>query len=163
MSEYTQAIATALRLVTLKGRALMLKRFDEGGFDPITGQGAPAAFIETGMKAVQTMIGKSDSMKMDARLVEALTQGKLRKLIVAASGLTFEPEPNDVTAFDSAYWTVRGVSCLKPATEPILYYLIVESTTLSEDRAEAMDLVEFEAQVDATSEMVNEDLPPLLQ
>lgn len=130
MTFYENMAAVALRLITDKGQSLAIRRISKT-FDPVTSATSSATKVTGSMRAVIVPFNKDDKANMDIRLAEALAKGQLRKAIVAASGLTFAPEPMDVIDLESAQWLVQGVTPINPAGTPLVYFLILEKGTLS--------------------------------
>ncbi len=132
MATYDENASLALRLISEKGAALTFKRFIMGAFDPVTGGSATITYIKSPAVAVILPVNKSDSSRMSERLIEALTQGRLRKLLIATKGMLFEPSASDFTEFEGSYWTIAGLSTLKPdGVTPIICTAFVERVNLS--------------------------------
>lgn len=100
-------------------------------FDPVASDTSAATKVEQTLQSVIVPFNISDKASMDNRLRESLTKGRLRKIIGAASGLTFAPEPSDIIDIDSSQWTIQGVTPVNPAGVPLVYFLIAEQTQLS--------------------------------
>ena len=130
MTFYENMAAVALRLITDKGQSLPIRRISKT-FDPVTSTTSAATKVTGTIKTVIVPFNKDDKANMDNRLAESLAKGRLRKLIVAASGLTFAPEPMDVIDFESGQWQVEGVTPISPAGTPLVYFLIVKKGILS--------------------------------
>lgn len=130
MSFYGDLAATALRLLTDKGQSLVIRRIAKT-FDPVASE-TSAATKDTGtIIAVAVPFNTRDKERMDERLAEALTKGRLRKLVVAAQGVSYPPLPLDIITFESEPWTVAGVTPVNPAGTPIVYHVIIEKGALS--------------------------------
>lgn len=141
MATYDQNAALALRLISEKGAALTFKRFLMGEFDPVTGGSEEITFVKSPGFAVILPVNKSDSSRMSERLIEALTQGRLRKLLIATKDMLFEPSASDFTEFEGSYWTIAGLSTLKPdGVTAILCTAFVERVNLSDAQAAATEV-----------------------
>lgn len=138
MSFYDEVAAGALEAIKEAGKQIPLYRFTKT-LDPVTG-GFGASTVASGLiDCVVVSISKNDQTKLDVRLVEALVQGRLRKLIVAASTVPFEPTTLDVVYFDDVYWIVQGVTPVKPADTNVIYTLFVEKGSLSSEDQTALN------------------------
>lgn len=131
MAFYINLAATSLRLVTRYGTTATLGRKSAGTFNPVTGSYSGAQTNTTGTIRCVVLTYTVEGVKQlftgetraDNGIMEAFKQGRLRKLIIAASGAPFEPAAGDtVTGLESAEWTVLGVNPLKPdQTTPLIY------------------------------------------
>lgn len=131
MSFYDDAATTALGLLADFGVARSFSRIAKT-LNPVTGETSAAVAQSQSLSSVVLPIKARDASKMDNKLVEALTAGRLRKMIVAAKLATFELQPNDVASFDNRFWIVRGAETLAPAGIAVIYTLIVEQGNLSD-------------------------------
>jgi len=141
MATYDENASLALRLISEKGAALTFKRFIMGGFNPVTGGAGDITFGKSPSVAVILPVNKSDSSRMSERLIEALTQGRLRKLLIATKGMLFEPSASDFTEFEGSYWTIVGLSTLKPdGVTAIICTAFVERVNLSDAQVAATEV-----------------------
>lgn len=119
---YTRAAATTLRLITDKGQDITLSKPDGGTFDPALGKYTSTTPGTSGTaKGVVVPLTKL----ADNRYLSELVEGKLRRVLVAASGAPFEPEAGDIATFDSEDWEVFGCTPVDPAGTPVLYKMEV--------------------------------------
>lgn len=154
MAVYAENAALALRLIAEKGAALTFRRYEMADFDPVTGGTGTTGLVSSPAVAVILPVGKSDASRMSDRLLEALTQGRLRKLLLAPKDMLFEVAVNDFTEFEGGNWKVAGLSMLKPdGVTAIIGTLFVEQINLSDEQAEAMDVPVYEEAVDDLSEV----------
>lgn len=153
MSEYAQDAADALVSIREAGRTGVLERISRD-VDPAAGGTILSTKVFGTIDMVVLPVRRGEPL--DDSLKEALVQGRLRKLLVAAASVPFVPVGGDVAVFDDSYWIVRGRTELNPdGLTPILYTLIVEDTDLSQADIDALDLAALEAAVAHFSEYVN--------
>ncbi len=121
---YTQAAATAKRLIANFGFTGEIRAYN-GAFDPIKGTKSDdysktAATLVT-VPSVDSLIGFDDTFR------EALVTGKARVFLVAANGLTFDPEPGHCILYENKLWEIGsgpgqgGVMPLNPAGTPVMF------------------------------------------
>lgn len=127
---YDEAITLALAAITEAGQTAVLARIAKT-HNPMAGSVSAHVATKGNVAAVLLPLNKNDESKLDNSLLEALRKGKLRKLLVAASGAPFEPEGSDIFVFGSSYWVTRGCTPLAPAGTPIVYTVIVERGNLT--------------------------------
>ena len=133
---YTRMAAQALRQIRDAGTTATLSRKTGGTFDPIAGTFSEAQDTTTGTidcviltyteKGVRQLI--TGTIEADNKVMRAFVQGRLRRLIIAASTAPFEPTNGDtVTNLESATWEILGCNPLKPdGTTPLIYTVAVE-------------------------------------
>lgn len=137
MSFYSDLATTAKNLIADKGQSLPLKRIAKD-FDPVDGSVSNPTKQEASISAVVVPFSSSDRNMLEERLVNDLTKGHLRKLLVAAEGLTLVPEPSDIVTFESRDWIVEASKPLNPAGTPLIYYVIINKGALSPTDAAAV-------------------------
>lgn len=125
---YDDAVALALSQITEFGRTVTFARFTRTN-DPVVGGQTSVVAAKAEPVALVLPVSKTDAKGLDNKLIEALTAGRLRKLLLPA--FAYEPEATDYFVFDSMYWIVRGSTPLNPAGTTILHTAFVEKTTLS--------------------------------
>jgi hypothetical protein len=143
MLDYAAIAQEALDQLREAGREIALQRIGKT-LDPVTGGVSDSGTLQGTLDALTLSLNKSDASKLDVNLIQALTQGKLRKVLAAASSATFEPAPSDVLTFDGAFWIVRAVNILSPAGVALLYTLIVERGNLSDSDQAAIPVIALE-------------------
>lgn len=160
---YADNADTALRLLRDKGTLLTFKRFTQAGFDPVSG-GSDYSASETAQGyAVILPVTAADGKRLSDRLLEALTEGRVRKLLVAAKGMTFDLAPNLYTEFEGSYWMVAATTPLRPdGATTILFNAFVERTNLSSSQVNAIEVAPFEQATSELHEAVHETLPATL-
>lgn len=133
---YTRVAAQALRQIRDAGTTATMSRNTGGTFDPVTGTFSADQDTTTGTidcviltyteKGVRQLI--TGTIEADNRVMRAFIQGRLRRLIIAASTAPFEPSNGDtVTGLESSTWEVIGCNPLKPnGTTPLIYTVAVE-------------------------------------
>ncbi len=161
MSFYDDAATLALEQLTEFGRVVPLQRYGKT-LDPVKGTTSSSGYLETEATLMIVPINKTDIGKLDNRLKEALTQGRLRKYIVAALGLLFDPLPLDVVTLGQEYWVVAGSTPLCPAETPVLHYVIVERGSLSAADQAATNVTDLEEAANGLHVLVHQTLPALL-
>jgi len=116
---YTNAQATALRLLQNFGQVVTMSRTSAGTFDPGTGttSGATVTSQQIQVASVPGSVGQS-GLFSDMRK-EALVKGRLRFFIASATkpdgtALDFEPAPGDRVTFQGKQWEVFGNTPLAP-------------------------------------------------
>ena len=124
--DYTKAAAAAARMIANFGTTGEIRRFLDTGFDPIAGTDAVATYNTT--PATLVTVPSVDSLtRFDDQFVAALAVGKARVFLIAANGLTFNPEPGDSVVHDGKLWEIGtgdgkgGVMPLNPAGTPVMF------------------------------------------
>lgn len=123
---YTQAAATAKRLIANFGRSGEIRHFIDEGFDPVNGVDADVTFNST-VATLVTVPSVDSLIRFDDRFVAALATGKARVFLVAAKGLDFDPTPGDCIVHEGALWEIGsgdgsgGVMPLSPSGTPVLF------------------------------------------
>jgi hypothetical protein len=133
---YARVAAQALRQIRASGTTATMTRKAGGTFDPIAGTFSTGQDTTTGSidcviltyteKGVRQLI--TGVIEADNKVMRAFVQGRLRRLIIAASTAPFEPSNGDtVTGLESSTWEVLGCNPLKPnGTTPLIYTVAVE-------------------------------------
>jgi hypothetical protein len=134
-SIYDAPAATALKLIKAKGLQLTIsKRGGDAVFDPVTGGFTTAGADVTGTLdcvvlpySGSTIRALADgSVTADNNYLQDFTEGRLRKLLAAASSAPFEPKAGHVVSgFESSVWEVIGCTPLNPAGTPIIYTMAI--------------------------------------
>lgn len=118
--------ATTLRLLTKYGKAIGVERKVTGGqFNPTTGMNSAApSTASTPARAIATNISQSDRAT-DFWSSLSAKYSHVRKLVLAAKGMTFAPAPGDsIPSFEGSPWTIApdGVRAVNPDGDtPIAY------------------------------------------
>ena len=129
MAEYTSLIATALRLITKKGRAITVFRETVLVADPTLPwsavEGTRTSFATTGVFQDPRNSEKNFDFALKVQPGTDIERVDWH-IYIPASGVTFDPQPGD-TVLDGAD-TYRVVTCspLKPGAEAIMYILQVQ-------------------------------------
>lgn len=122
MSFYGKLAESSLKLIESKGMALVVSKAETGVFDPTTGRYTSTTAGES--NTVQGVVVPLTKVE-DNRFMQDLVEGKLRKVVVAAKGMTFEPQSgcrvNDGT-YD--YEVISSVP-VNPAGTPIIHIMQV--------------------------------------
>ena len=133
---YSEIAQQALDQIRDAGKTATLSRKTAGTFDPVAGAFSAAQDTTTGTidcvvltyteKGVRQLI--TGTIEADNRVMRAFVQGRLRRLIIAASTAPFEPTNGDtVTDLESSTWEVLGCNPLMPnGTTPLIYTVAVE-------------------------------------
>lgn len=122
MFNYGDTAESALDLLKEFGAELVITRFS-GEYDPLTASKDRAVDV-TGTFTMVVLNGKKSEARnnaFDNSYLEALRSGKVRSLLIAASGAPFEPTEGDFLTFAGASWRFRGVDLLAPAGVAVIY------------------------------------------
>ena len=121
MAEYDASIAVAIRLITKKGRAVILQKMSNASSDPAKpwrGQGLPV--VESSVPNVPACFvpHQGSDMGFISVDVELLKKSEQVALIAPiAEGL----EVNDRISDNGITWKVDWVQVLKPGLQTVLY------------------------------------------
>lgn len=129
---YDDAAQTALDLLTEFGRSRTLRRVSKT-YDPVLGGTSAATYVEEGIFAAVFPLSSSarNIQAVGEHFKEDLAAGKVRKVLVAAKDLDFEPGLLDILTLDDGTFIVQGKETLNPAGTPLLYTLIVVQGSVS--------------------------------
>lgn len=119
---YKKMAATALRLITDKGRTVRGTRYRHAQSDYVTGEATIEVEIEVDFTCVVLPADKGLAGQFNDSF-ESLTEifTKTRYLVIAAENAPFIPEAGDVFVFDDYEWLVIGLTPVNPAGTPIVY------------------------------------------
>lgn len=125
MIDYTAIAEAALAAIREAGTNLLGKR-PVVTHDPVT-EVTATLYSPEGTFAGVVLPAKRNPYTVSSNDadIENLRAGKVRRLLLAASGAPFVPAPNDIFEFESAVWTVSGCTPLSPAGTPLVYTLEV--------------------------------------
>lgn len=121
---YTQAAATAKRLIANFGFTSEIRAYN-GAVDGVAGT-VSADYSKTAATVV-TVPSVDSLIRFDDAFRESLVTGKGRVFLVAANGLTFDPEPGNCILHDGKLWEIGsgpgkgGVMPLNPAGTPVMF------------------------------------------
>lgn len=130
MFDYNATAETALRLIDRFGMTVQFsKESTESVFDPVLGKhtskGDP---VVAEAKAVR-VAAKRSVVEGDDNLMQELIRGRITGLLIAASGVSFRPEPNvKATLVDGSDWVVVAATPLNPAGTPIIYKALLKAS-----------------------------------
>lgn len=158
MIDYAAIADNALAAIQEAGREIVVKRLAKDN-DAITGAAESATAIVGTVWLVVLPVKSSVAEKLERRLQQALTEGRLRMLLVAASGAPVDLAPNDVFEIDGEYCHARGVTPLNPGGTTLIYSVIAETGALTTEDVDAIDIDLLEAAVAASEQWVEETLP----
>ena len=117
MSFYAGLSRTASKMLGDKGRAMVLRKRTAGAYDPATG----VAAITT---EDHNVIGAE--FDFPALLIDGTTiQRGDKKIILAADGMTVEPDVDDVVLVATVPRNVVSVKAINPAGTVVVYILQV--------------------------------------
>lgn len=122
--DYTKAAATALRLIQNFGFVGEIRAYN-GTFDGVAGT-VSNDYSKTAATMVSAPSG-SGLKDFDDQFRDNLAVGKARVFLVAASGLTFNPEPGNCILHEGQLWEIGsgpgqgGVMPLNPAGTSVLF------------------------------------------
>lgn len=153
MADYTTDAAEALVTIKEAGGQAVIKRFTRV-LDPVLGTTDISAKQSGVLDLIKLPLRRGEVL--DNGLLEAFVTGRLSKMLVAASSAPFCPTALDIVLFAGGYWLVRSCTELNPTgATPILYYIVVENTDLSQQDIEAMEITELEAAIARLDEEVD--------
>lgn len=116
--EYSNSVATALRLIAKKGKTLTLTH-TVTTTDPLTD-------IKTSVATTGTFSAVAlDYSTYDQANIKALIGKKSKKLICASASFTLSPQVNDTVTHNGSTWTIALADELKPADTSILWTLAI--------------------------------------
>ena len=139
---YEEAAATALELITEFGTDANIRRVSKD-YTPATGEAVELVKLAGTLKALILPIASTPKgvfIEADNKLIEDLIAGKLRFVLAAAKGATFEPVANDLIEIAGETFTVKGCTPLSPAGVPILYKMGVEVAPAAPTNADTLEL-----------------------
>lgn len=116
MAFYDEMAATALALLSEFGQPVTIARTTPGGYDPATG-GVTAPI--TTSQAGSAVVREYARQHIDGTLIQAGD----KRVIVAASGLTFAPAPGDSVTASGDVLQVVSVIERNPAGTALVYEL----------------------------------------
>lgn len=129
--DYAAIAQSALDAIRAAGTTLPLRRTSRT-HDAVQGSTSAAKYFEGPVDCVVLPARSSDIAAMASdRLTQALAAGKLRKLLVAASSVPFEPTVVDTITLEAYFWTILGVTPLSPIGLPLIYTLFIERSQIS--------------------------------
>ena len=143
------------------GLSVVIRRFEQSK-NFVTGKNDDIVCQDQPGKALAKKLGSTDSRNLEHRFSEALRSNKVKKLVVAAYGLVFVPEPGHFLRFGSTDWEVIGVSPLSPGGIDLLYDVFVQASAFSQTQSDALEVSEFTTYSRAFNRLINTDLPFLL-
>jgi hypothetical protein len=130
VSKYSKQAQTALKLLRNKGQKMPLVRLVTGSYDPQNPSSSLPQVDQTcdafGVVLPVSSSGVYDSQSIfDARLLEdSLTRQKLRFVMIAGLGLTFDPQALDILQSAEGNLRLLGATGLAPdGTQNILWKL----------------------------------------
>ncbi len=130
MDFYVQSAATALALIAKFGGSLPITRV-ANTLTAITGevtQTTTAGTLTAVVLPAKATANQAVLGSLDNAVVEALTKGRVRFVLAAASNATFAPDADDLVTFESASWRVLGCTPLSPRGTPVIYKLGIMRT-----------------------------------
>lgn len=91
--------------------------------DPVTGETTKGTQITMRLACIVTPASRGTIQAFDNRLSanDTLELSKIRFVLAAAKGATFEPVAGDAAEFDGHMWEVMGATPVAPDGTPILY------------------------------------------
>jgi hypothetical protein len=142
--DYASIAENALDAIADAGTTGVLARFVKT-FDPVLSTVSARSVVKTDIDMVVLPVSKSDNLDtQDERFLQDLHLGKLRKFLVASTGIGFVPLPKDVVLYANLFWEVMGVTTLSPAGTDVIHTLLVRKSMISEEDMAASDLDSLE-------------------
>ncbi len=128
---------TARRLIAKNGTTAKIYRI-ASTFDGVTGTASAFVATQDTLTLVHTPLSQKD--RQETSFKEALIAGKLQKFLIAASGLTLKPQPNDIIVnLVGDVFRVLGGHPLRPGELDIIFYVFVENSSLTTGEEDAID------------------------
>lgn len=118
--DYTKSATTALNLIKKFGRQYNTRR---NANTPNGVTGANAVVTTTGTLDAVILPANKSLYRLDNTTAEELIQANGKFIIAAAKTATMAPKPDDDVSIDGEWWNVMGVTTLKPAAVPVIYFL----------------------------------------
>lgn len=119
---YDNLAATADSLIERFGEERVIRR-TVSTFDPITGAMSAPVVTTGSIVAVNLPASKGTIEAFDDRLFEGISIAKIRFFLAAALSASFVPQGTDEIVLDGEYYTILGVTPLKPASTALTYKL----------------------------------------
>lgn len=127
MSFYDNMAGVALAKITQFGRDITITRRVVTASDPAAGTVSQSIESIGTLKVLILPASKGTVEAFDNRLEGGtLIDERLRFIIAAAKGASFEPKSLDEVQFDGGKWLVLGCTPLSPAGVPLLYKMGVK-------------------------------------
>ena len=118
MTEYTNAIALALRLINKKGRTILLRRVTKAD----TGSPWKPGAVSNSDISVKGVFLGTTNFNREGELVTTENE----HILIAASGLAVVPAVNDLIIDSTETLKILNVDPLKPGDEAVLYTIEVK-------------------------------------
>lgn len=116
---YDRMASTALRLITRFGQAGTLDDVTPGTYDPVTGETTADTPITQPCQLILLDYSLQESGAKYTAGTQVLTGDK--KILIAASGLSWAPEMTTTVAADGAIWRAVNIKVSNPAGTPLVY------------------------------------------
>lgn len=137
--DYTAAQQTALRLLQNFGASGQCIRFIKT-LDPVAGSNVVDDALINEHTVAVVPIGKAGlSKSIEQHLQQELIAGKVRKVLLSATALTFSPDVNDVIYANGEYLRIKGFQPLNPAGVNVLFTAIATVTELADNEDEFLN------------------------
>jgi hypothetical protein len=109
---YAAMAAKARRILAAKGTTVTIRRIVAGTYDPTTGSVAGGSTLTQTTPAV---ILPASVNRDEAFAQQAMVRSKRRRLLLGVPDpLVFDPMPGDEVQFEGRWWTIPGLSPLRP-------------------------------------------------
>ena len=119
--DYSGFEATALNLITQFGQSLTIYQENSTGYDPLTGSTTGGTITSTTCEGLTLPASKGTVQGFDDKFKEELVRGNARFFMLAASGMSFQPDAGNLLLFEDEVWDVSGVTPVNPAGVPLVY------------------------------------------
>jgi hypothetical protein len=126
---YLAAQRSIYEKLSKDGCALPCKRIGKV-YDPTTGKTSDAGSLDQELVGI-ALTPKTSEFKGDTDLIEALTEGRLKKFTFAVYLQSFRPCPGDLITWDSELWTIKNSDTIKPGTIALLQSVLAIKHSLS--------------------------------
>lgn len=122
MTFYSRLADTADKLVSSKGKDIVITREVSSSFDPALGEDTVESESMT-VKAVVLPASGGKIVALDLRFgLSDMTYNKLAYFIMAGKNIKFEPEPSQTVLIGGEMWTILGVTPMNPNDGDALKY-----------------------------------------
>lgn len=127
--DYAAIAESALTAIRDAGRVVTITRYNIA-VDPVESRTGKQVELTGEFTCVVLPAKKANAIAnfqtgFDNGYIEKLRAGKVRRLLVAASGAPFAPKQGDTVEFDDVAWISLGCTPLAPAGVDVIYQLEV--------------------------------------
>ncbi len=126
---YSAQKATALRIISAKGFKVTVIRTKLVSYDPLNPTAsAPALDVQTSAYAVILPATTSTVAQFDTSFVKDQVITSFRYILLAAQGMAFEMQLNDIIRINSGDLQVKGLRKLDPDDSGAIIWMVLATT-----------------------------------